>query len=160
MVDEFTLLQKSYVWSEGVVIEHGRKSVFVLFSLISKLITLLLFSLMVDGCQRSPKLRHTYSSMTTVTLGHQENHNDSWLPDSMTRDDNLSSSLEPTPFCLESVQLPKVKGTRTLTQICCHAQQLSNFWFLIFSQWILNSNDSESGCSNNLIRISSRAADG
>ena len=60
------------------------------------------------------------------------NHNDSWLRKILLSEDNHSSTLEPTPIHLESVQLSRVIGTRTLTQNYCDAQPLSKFGLLIF----------------------------
>ena len=60
------------------------------------------------------------------------NHNDSWLLKILLGEDNYSSTLEPTPIRLESAQLSRVIGTRTLTQNYCDAKPLSKFWLLIF----------------------------
>ena len=57
------------------------------------------------------------------------------------------STLEAKHIRLGSVQLSRVTGTRTLTQNCCDAKPLSKFGLLVFSQWILNTNHSERGCS-------------
>jgi hypothetical protein len=42
------------------------------------------------------------------------NHNDSWLLKISLGEDNYSSTLKPTPIRLESGQLSRVIGTRTL----------------------------------------------
>ena len=60
------------------------------------------------------------------------NHNHSWLLKILLGEDNNSSTLEPTPICLESAQISRVIGTRTLTQNYCDAKPLSKFGLLIF----------------------------
>mgnify|MGYP007017567455 CR=1 FL=1 len=76
---------------------------------------------MVDPCWRSPNLWLTFM-----------NHNHSWLLKIRLGEDNNSSTLEPKPIHLESVQLSRVIGTRTLTQNYCDAKPLSKFGLLIF----------------------------
>ena len=76
---------------------------------------------MVDLCRRSPNLWSTFV-----------NHNHSWLLKIWLGEDNNSSTLEPTPIHVESAQLSRVIGTRTLTQNYYDAKPLSKFGLLIF----------------------------
>jgi hypothetical protein len=56
------------------------------------------------------------------------NHNDSWLLKTLLGEENYSSSLKLTPIRLESAQLSRAIGTKTLTQNYCDAQPLSKLW--------------------------------
>ena len=73
------------------------------------------------------------SAISKPSTDFLANHNNSWLLKISLGEDNYSLSLEPTPIHLESGQLSRVIGTRTLTQNYCDAKPLSKFLALDFS---------------------------